>query len=88
MILDLDDVYEKVAGVSSNPYVTSTSDLANATASLLQPDLDKFRASCDILMKSLDVVAQIHPFASGERGFAVVPTGRTADEKFSRRTSF
>lgn len=65
-LFDPGDAYTKVAGISSNSYVTTTTGLVNGAVSLLSPELDKFQASCDILMKSLDAVAKIHPFVTGK----------------------
>lgn len=61
-ILDkADNVYDAVSGLTSNGYVTATSDVVSAGMALLQPELDNFKSNCDILMKTLDAVAKVHP---------------------------
>lgn len=60
-----DDVYDSVSGLSSNGYVTATSDVVSAGMALLGPELDNFKTNCDILMKTLDAVAKVHPFVTG-----------------------
>ncbi|GJE85201.1 hypothetical protein PsYK624_012790 [Phanerochaete sordida] len=59
-----DDVYDSVSGLSSNGYVTATSDVVSAGMALLGPELDNFKTNCDILMKTLDAVAKVHPFVT------------------------
>lgn len=60
-----DNTYETISGLSSNGYVTAASGVVSAGMTLLQPELDNFKTNCDILMKTLDAVAKVHPFVTG-----------------------
>lgn len=59
------NAYESMSD-AADPYLTATADLASAGMDLLQSEMDNFKTSCDILMKTLDAVAKIHPFVTGK----------------------
>lgn len=75
-------MYTKLSDVTGSTYVTTTSGLVNGAVSLLQPELDKFQASCDILMKTLDAVAKVHPFVTGKMFLRFVGYRRVLTHRF------
>ena len=60
-----DNAYQSISGLSNNGYVTATSGAVPARMTLFQPELDSFKTGCDILMKTPDAVAKVHPFVTG-----------------------
>lgn len=50
----------------NNSTAAAMSGVVNASVGLIQPEISNLRATCDVLNKTLDVVAQTHPFVSSE----------------------
>ena len=58
----IESVYNNGTITLSNQYVA---DFSSAVITLAEVELNDFQASCQVLMKTLDFVAAVHPFAGG-----------------------
>ena len=60
-----DDLYERGTGLASGKTASATKEAVDMGLTYIQSELSTFESGCKVLMKGLDVAAQVHPFVSG-----------------------